>query len=202
MIRIFIYKHPHNHYLIWICSLAVDMNNTDEASLYCRCLEIITSSPHKMLKMQTMCSSSFSWKEQCLTVPRVLLRPTSFVNRDVACWMWCSRLRASCRLWLPFIASLHYINPPKLAISHQKELDKSCQNNKGAEYYCLSSCWICSWYDDSLSNGIVTQITTPSLLPSHEWIPRVKVAPANHTLPSTMWKVRWQLAKRWGEWRG
>ncbi len=53
-----------NHYLIWIFLLAVDMKNTGEASLYCRCLEIITSSPHKMLKMQTMCSSSFSGKEQ------------------------------------------------------------------------------------------------------------------------------------------
>jgi hypothetical protein len=41
----------YNHYLIRICSLAVDMNNTDEASLYCRPLELITFSPHKMLKM-------------------------------------------------------------------------------------------------------------------------------------------------------
>ena len=107
----------YNHCLIRICSLAVDMINTDEASLYCRCLELITSSPHKMLKMQTMCSSNFSGKEQSLTVPCVLLWLTSFLHRDVACWMWCSRLRASCRLWLPFIESLHYINPPKLAIS-------------------------------------------------------------------------------------
>jgi len=53
------------------------MNNTDEASLYCRCLEL-TSRPHKMLEMQTMCSSDFSGKEQSLTVPRVLLWPTSF----------------------------------------------------------------------------------------------------------------------------
>ncbi len=36
----------YNHYLIRICSLAVDMNNTDEASLYCRRLEFITFSPH------------------------------------------------------------------------------------------------------------------------------------------------------------
>ncbi len=36
----------YNHYLIRICSLAVDMNNTDEASLYCRRLELITFSPH------------------------------------------------------------------------------------------------------------------------------------------------------------
>jgi hypothetical protein len=56
------------------------MENTEEASLYCRRLEIITSSQHKMLKMQTMCSSSFSGKEQGLTVPRVLLWPTSFVT--------------------------------------------------------------------------------------------------------------------------
>jgi hypothetical protein len=32
----------YNHYLIRIYSLAVDMNNTDEASLYCRRLELIT----------------------------------------------------------------------------------------------------------------------------------------------------------------
>jgi hypothetical protein len=54
------------------------MNNTDEASLYCRRLVLTTSSPQKMLKMQTMCSSDFSGKEQSLTVPRVLLWPTSF----------------------------------------------------------------------------------------------------------------------------
>ena len=167
-----------NHYLIWICLLAVDMNNTDEASLYCRCLEIITSSPHKILKMQTMCSSSFSRKGQSLTVPRVLLWPTSFAHRDVACRMWCSRLRASCRLWLPFIASLHYINSPKLAKSRQQELDKSCLNNKGAEHHCPSSCWARS--DDSLLNGIDPQITPPSPLhlasKSGEWKRRLQIA--------------------------
>jgi hypothetical protein len=41
----------YNHYLIRICSLDVDMNNANEASLYCRPLESITSSPHKMLEM-------------------------------------------------------------------------------------------------------------------------------------------------------
>jgi hypothetical protein len=118
------------------------MNNTDEASLYCRCLEIITSSPHKMLKMQTMCSSSFSGKEQSLTVPRLLLWPTSLVHRDVACWMWCRRLRASCRLWLPFIASLHYINPPKLAISHHspagiRRMVATCEEVGGMAWVAL-----------------------------------------------------------------
>ncbi len=35
-----------------ICSLAVDMNNTDEKLLpYCRCLETLTFSLHKMLNM-------------------------------------------------------------------------------------------------------------------------------------------------------
>ena len=35
-----------------ICSLAVNMNNTDEKLLlYCRCLETLTFSLHKMLKM-------------------------------------------------------------------------------------------------------------------------------------------------------
>jgi hypothetical protein len=41
----------YNHYLIRICSLDVDMNNANEASLYCRRLESITFSPQKMLKM-------------------------------------------------------------------------------------------------------------------------------------------------------
>ncbi len=104
-----------------------------------------------------MCSSNFErertkpYSSTCVSVADFLLS-----HRDVACRMWCSRLRASRRLWLPFIASLHYINSPKLAKSCQRKLGKSCQNNKGAEYYCLSSCWICSQYDDPLTNGIVS----------------------------------------------
>jgi hypothetical protein len=34
-----------------LCRTAVYMNNTDKASLYCRRVELITFSPHKMLKM-------------------------------------------------------------------------------------------------------------------------------------------------------
>ena len=70
----------YNHCLIRICSFAVDVNNADEASLYCRRLELITLtfSPHKMLKMQTMCSNISAGIEQSLTVPRVSLWPTSF----------------------------------------------------------------------------------------------------------------------------
>jgi hypothetical protein len=33
-------------------------------------------------------------------------------------------------LWFPYIASLHYINTPKLALAHQLELGRSCQNKK------------------------------------------------------------------------
>jgi hypothetical protein len=33
-VKVGVLNKPY-HYLIWICSLAVDMNNTDEASLYC-----------------------------------------------------------------------------------------------------------------------------------------------------------------------
>jgi hypothetical protein len=90
-----------------ICSLDVDMNNGNEASLYGRRLESITFIPQKMLEMKTMCSSISAGKEQRLTVPRLLLWPTSFYHRGVAC-------------------------------SHQKEIDTSCLNNKGAEWYWLS----------------------------------------------------------------
>jgi hypothetical protein len=140
-----------------------------------------------------MCSSDFSGKEQSLTVPRVLLWLTSFVHRDVACWMWCSRLRVSCRLWLPFIASLHYINPPKLAISHQYELEKSCLNNKGAEYYCLSLCWILQ----SIRWSVIKwhRFADYPALSSHEWILRVKVAPANRTcgeVGGMAWVALWR----------
>jgi hypothetical protein len=38
------------------------MNNATEASLFCRRLESITSSPHKMLEMYTMCSSNSAVK--------------------------------------------------------------------------------------------------------------------------------------------
>jgi hypothetical protein len=65
---------------------------------------------------------NLSDKEQSLTVPCVLLWPTYFVHTEmlpVECSVECSRLRASRRLWLPFIASLHYINLPKLAKSRQ-----------------------------------------------------------------------------------
>jgi hypothetical protein len=41
----------YNRYLIRICSLDVDMNNCNEASLHRRHLESITFSPHKMLEM-------------------------------------------------------------------------------------------------------------------------------------------------------
>ncbi len=42
----------YNQDSVRICSLAVDMNNTDKKLLlYCRCLETLTFSLHKMLKM-------------------------------------------------------------------------------------------------------------------------------------------------------
>jgi hypothetical protein len=75
-----------------------------------------------------MCSSISGGKEQRLIVPRVLLWPTSFFHRGVDCRMQCSRLRAGCRLGLPFIGSAHYIRTPKLAKGHQKEIGTSCQN--------------------------------------------------------------------------
>ncbi len=64
-----------------------------------------------------MCSSNFE-KERTKPYCSMCVAMAD-VHRDVACRMWCSRLRASCRLWLPFIAWLHYINSPKLAKSRQ-----------------------------------------------------------------------------------
>jgi hypothetical protein len=68
----------------WVCSLAVNMNNTDEASLYCRCLETITFSPHKMLKIQTIvhkCAAvNLPYCSTCVAVADFLLS-----HRDVAC---------------------------------------------------------------------------------------------------------------------
>ncbi len=46
------YLHDCNQDSVRICSLAVNMNNTDEKLLlYCRCLETLTFSLHKMLEM-------------------------------------------------------------------------------------------------------------------------------------------------------
>ncbi len=79
------------------------MNNANEASLYCRRLESITSSP-QMLKMQTYCSSISARKitkpyySTCVAVADFLL------HRGVDCRMQCSRLRAGYWLGLPFIS--------------------------------------------------------------------------------------------------
>ncbi len=89
----------------------------------------------------------------------------------------------------------------------QRILDEYMINNKGAEHYCLSSCWIWAWSDDPLSNGINSQITPPSPLPSCERIRRVKIAPATGTFLSTTWKIRRCNLRRGGggggshEWR-
>ncbi len=50
--------------------LAVDMNNANKASLYCRRLESINLNVDYVQRY-------FSGKKQSLTVPRVLLWPTS-----------------------------------------------------------------------------------------------------------------------------
>jgi hypothetical protein len=145
-----------------------------------------------------MCSSNIERERTKPYCSRCVAVADFLCSQRCCCRMWCSRLRASCRLWLTFIASLHYINSPKLAKSRQEELDESCQNNKGAEYYCLSSCRICSQSDDPLTNGIVLQITPPSPLSSREWIRRVKTAPANGTFLSTTWKIRRRNLRRGG----
>jgi hypothetical protein len=68
------------------------------AAPYCRCLETLTFSLHKMLKCRLLCSSKFEWertKPYCPTCVAVadFLRS----HRDVACRMQCCRLRASRR---------------------------------------------------------------------------------------------------------
>ena len=73
----------YNHYLIRICSLAVDMNNANKVSLYCRCLESINLNVDYVQRY-------FSGKEQSLTVPRVLLWPTSFVQNTEMLPVECS----------------------------------------------------------------------------------------------------------------
>ncbi len=78
-----------------ICSLAVNMNNTDEKLLlYCRCLETLTFSLHKMLKCRLSAADILSGKEQrthCSTCVAVagFLCP----HGDVACRTRGSRLR-------------------------------------------------------------------------------------------------------------
>ncbi len=149
-----------------------------------------------------MCSSGLSGKEQSLTVPHELLWPTSFVHRDVARWMWCSRLRAGCRLRLPFIASLHYINSPKLAISHQQKFDKSCkitkeQNTTG--YFRLEFA-----VDPMIRYRMAPFCRLPLPIPSpfREWFSRVKVAPADRTCRPTRGKCAVTALGEVGGWRG
>jgi hypothetical protein len=67
-------------------------------------------------------------------------------------------------LWLPYIASLHYINTPKLALAHQEELARSCLNKKGAAHHCPSSVWIWRKTINPLMSYIKPQITPPSPL--------------------------------------
>ncbi len=73
-------------------------------------------------------------------------------------------------LWLPYIASLHYINTPKLALAYQQELGRSCPNKKGAAHHCPSSVWIWRKTINLLSSYIKPQITLP---------PPLKVAAQN-----------------------
>ncbi len=73
------------------------------------CLKIAVALPEYF-------SAALSRKEQSLTVPRVLL--PSFTQR---CCLQnvVQSTEGESPFWLPFIASLHYINSPKLTLSHQ-----------------------------------------------------------------------------------
>jgi hypothetical protein len=78
-----------NQSSVRICSLAVNMNNTDESFFFTvGVLNLLTFSLHKMLKMQTMCSRKFErerTKPYCSTCVAVadFLRS----HRGVACRM-------------------------------------------------------------------------------------------------------------------
>ncbi len=67
-------------------------------------------------------------------------------------------------LWVPYIASLHYISTPKLATGHQLELGRSCLNKKGEAHHCPSSIRIGRKTIYPLSSYIKPQITPPSPL--------------------------------------
>ncbi len=66
--------------------------------------------------------------------------------------------------WLPYIASLHYINKPKLALTNQSELARSCLNKIGAAHHWPSSVWIWRKTINPLMSYIKPQITPPSPL--------------------------------------
>ena len=78
-----------------ICSLDVEMNNTDEKLLlYCRCLEALTFSLHKMLKCRLSAADILSGKEQ-ITHCSTFVAVAGFLcpHGDVACRTCGSRLR-------------------------------------------------------------------------------------------------------------
>jgi hypothetical protein len=120
---------------VCVCSLAVNMNSTDEASF-------------------------LSGKEQCLTVLRVLLWPTSFVHTEM--------LSVECSVvdWgrVAVLGPLYSLASLYLAVGHQYELGRSCQNKKGAAHHCPPSCWIGQKTINPLSSYIKPQITPPSPL--------------------------------------
>ena len=168
------------------------MNYANEASLYCRRLESITFSPHKMLKMQTMCSSISAGKEQSLTVPRVLLWPTSFFHRGVNCRMQCSRLRAGCRLRLPFIASLHCRRLETITFSPHKmlKMQTMCSSNFERERtkpYCSTCVAVADFLRSQrccLQNVVQpTEGQLQALAPFYSLAPLYKLAKARQNSP-------------------
>ena len=103
-------------------------------------------------------------KNKELTVPRVLQWPTFFtptemlpVERVAVDWERGAKL-------LPYIASLHYINTPKLALLHPWDLGQSCLNKIGAAHHWPSSVWIGRKTINPLMSYIKPQITPPSPL--------------------------------------
>ena len=105
-----------------------------------------------------MCSNISAGIEQSLTVPRVLLWLTSFfievltVECSVVDW---GLATGSGSLLYPHFTILICQSLPKATRGW------SCLNNKGAEWYWLSWFWVCSWYDDPLTNGIVSRFPPP-----------------------------------------
>ena len=79
------------------------------------------------------------WCQICSTC--VAVADFLYPHGDVACSTCGSRLRKRSRPG-SLIASLHYINTPKLALLQRWPVDQTCVNKKGAAHHWLPSFWI------------------------------------------------------------
>ncbi len=100
----------------------------------------------KMLKMQTVCSSTFSGKNNKeLTVSCVLLWSALFLfytalRRNVACRTQCNQLRKSARFGGSFIGSGHYktrFPSSQLVEGRQANFDTAVRRGQALHVYCV-----------------------------------------------------------------